>query len=59
MFIHLFLRNETLPASQSVLSITAAEGPLTIIALALHYKTWEQTEKIDWKPARIVGSFYN
>ena len=52
-------RNETLPAWQSMLPITAAEGQLTIIALALHYKTREQTEKIDWKPAGIVGSFYN
>ena len=52
-------RNETLPASQSVLPVTAHEGQLTIVAFALHYKTREQTEQIDWKPAAIVGSFYN
>jgi hypothetical protein len=52
-------RNETVPATRCVLPVIAAEGQLTIIALALHYKTREQTQKIDWKPAGIVGSFYN
>ena len=51
--------NETLPARQYVLPVSAHAGQLTIIALALHYKTGQQTEKINWKPAGIVGSFYN
>lgn len=50
---------ETLPARQCVLPVTAGEGRLTIVVLALHYKTWEQTEKIAWKPAGVVGNFYN
>ena len=51
--------NETVPATRCVLPVIAAEGQLTIMALALHYKTREQTEKPDWMPAGIVGSFYN
>lgn len=51
--------NETLPARQYALPITAHAGQLTIVALAVHYKTGEQTENIHWKPAGIVGSFYN
>lgn len=52
-------RRETLPARQCMLPIAADEGQLTIIALALHYTTAGQIEKNDWKPAGIVGSFYN
>ncbi len=48
-----------LPARNCVLPITGNEGQLTIVALALDYKTPRQTEKINWKPAGIVGSFYN
>lgn len=48
-----------LPAPQYVVSVSAHAGQFTIVVLALHYKSGGQTENIDWKPAAIVGSFYN
>jgi hypothetical protein len=52
-----------MPPKQLILPVTAGAGKLLIVVLALQFVTpaaaQQVADRLPWKPAGIIGSFYN